>query len=317
MEEPKFSITIPAYKENYLSSCIDSILNQTYPNFELIIVNDNSPYDIDGVVSAYEDDRIHYYKNEKNIGSVDLVLNWNKALEYCSGDYVICMGDDDRLLPDCLELYRKLIHKYPACRVYHMQSQIIDQKDTIISVQSARPEYETVYSFIWHELMDYRKQYIGDFLFDLAHLRENGGFYYLPCAWHSDRISVMIAAKESGIANCAEYGFQYRKHQGTISSMNYAVEKCDAWLAAGAWYDEFLKTEPSSEIDRIFYREICSLWPNYQKNKIWDTIVADMAERLGRVFFWQTQRKKYNYSMKRLFMLFCHALKKRQFRKRR
>ncbi|MBQ8672678.1 MAG: glycosyltransferase, partial [Bacteroides sp.] len=46
----KFSITIPAYKRTYLQECIDSILAQTYTDFELIIVNDASPEDLDSIV---------------------------------------------------------------------------------------------------------------------------------------------------------------------------------------------------------------------------------------------------------------------------
>ena len=49
----KFSIAIPAFKAKYLKECIDSILAQTYKDFELIIVNDASPEDIDSVVKPY------------------------------------------------------------------------------------------------------------------------------------------------------------------------------------------------------------------------------------------------------------------------
>lgn len=59
-EDIKFSVTVPAYKPQYLVECIDSILAQTYKNFELIIVNDASPQDLDSIVSKYDDPRIRY-----------------------------------------------------------------------------------------------------------------------------------------------------------------------------------------------------------------------------------------------------------------
>lgn len=61
----KFSITIPAYKTAYLKECIESILAQTYTNFELIIVNDASPEDLTSIVHSFDDSRIRYYINEK------------------------------------------------------------------------------------------------------------------------------------------------------------------------------------------------------------------------------------------------------------
>ena len=110
----KFSVLIPAYKRKYLKEAIDSILLQTYCHFELIIVDDASPEDIKSVIAEYHDDRIRYFRNEKNCGAINVVDNWNICLAYTQGDYVICMGDDDRMLPCCLEEYCNLIEKYPG-----------------------------------------------------------------------------------------------------------------------------------------------------------------------------------------------------------
>ena len=87
----KFSVVVPAYKANFLKECIDSVLAQTYVDFEIIIVNDASPEDLDSIVSLYKDTRIRYYKNKTNCGAINVVDNWNKCLEYATGDYIICM----------------------------------------------------------------------------------------------------------------------------------------------------------------------------------------------------------------------------------
>ena len=83
----KFSVMVPAYKAQFLAECIDSILAQSYKNFELIIVNDASPQDLDSIVSKYDNPRIRYYKNEVGFGAEHVVGNWNKCLEYAIGDY--------------------------------------------------------------------------------------------------------------------------------------------------------------------------------------------------------------------------------------
>lgn len=72
---PRFSFVLPVFKAKYLSESIDSILNQTMSDFELIIVNDQSPDDIDSIVFSFNDSRIQYDINEKNIGGTDLILN--------------------------------------------------------------------------------------------------------------------------------------------------------------------------------------------------------------------------------------------------
>lgn len=61
MTKDLVSIGIPAYKATYLKEAIDSVLNQTYTKFELIIVNDKSPENIEEIISTYNDKRIRYY----------------------------------------------------------------------------------------------------------------------------------------------------------------------------------------------------------------------------------------------------------------
>jgi glycosyltransferase involved in cell wall biosynthesis len=91
-----FSIGIPAFKAKYLNECIDSILRQTYANFELIIVNDASPEDLETIVKSFTDSRIKYYCNDKNFGAEHVVDNWNKCLSIATGDFFVLMGDDDK-----------------------------------------------------------------------------------------------------------------------------------------------------------------------------------------------------------------------------
>lgn len=131
-EDIRFSVTVPAYKAQYLGECIDSILAQTYKNFEVIIVNDHSPQDLDSIVEKYDDPRIRYYKNEVGFGAEHVVGNWDKCLEYAQGEYLICMGDDDKLLPTCLENYVVLINKYPTLDVYHARTEIIDENSNLM-----------------------------------------------------------------------------------------------------------------------------------------------------------------------------------------
>lgn len=301
----KFSITIPAYKRTYLKDAIDSCLAQTYENFELIIVNDASPEELDSIINSYSDIRIRYYKNKTNCGAINVVDNWNKCLEYAKGDYIICMGDDDCLLPYCLEEYLKLIEKYPELGVYHAWTEIIDESGNFVNMTAARPEFESVYSLIWHRWVEGRSQYIGDFLFDTKLLRKNGGFYKLPLAWGSDDISVIIAAKPLGIANTQTPCFCYRVNSHTISNTSNSNYKMIAILDEIQWYKVFLKEIPTSELD-IKYREcIIRIMPHYFDKKKGITIAKDLTgTSYFKLLYWIKNRRKYNLTTR----CFIHAL---------
>lgn len=254
-----FSILIPAYKRSYLAEAVESVLAQTCKDFELIIVNDASPEDLDSVVSPHlGDPRVHYYVNAKNCGAVDVVDNWNICLSHASGDYVLCMGDDDRLLPCCLEEYSLLIRQYPGLGVYHGWTELIDESGQVVRMQEPRPLWEDVYSMIWGRWHG-RTQFIGDFLFDTEKLKAEGGFYKIPLAWGSDDISTFIAAKDTGIANSQVPVFQYRVSSQTISSTGNVEMKLRSVDDYEQWCRQFLAQEPPSPASptALVFRQSC------------------------------------------------------------
>ena len=233
-----FSITIPAYKARFLDEAIKSVIAQTYQDWQLVIVDDCSPEDLKGIVEPYlADSRVEYYRNEKNCGAVDVVDNWNICLSHCTGDYVICMGDDDRLLPCCLAELSKTIDKYPELNVYHLQTEIIDESGKVIETLEERPEQEDVLSLMTKR-WEGRKQYIGDFCYSRKHLNAFGGYFPLPYAWGSDDITLFRAALPSGIANVSRTGFQYRENQYSISLSHNDAEKVATVLLQREWYQK-------------------------------------------------------------------------------
>lgn len=98
---PLISICIPTYKgARLLPETINSVLSQSYSNFELLIIDDNSPDDTQSVVSQYSDPRIRYINNSRNLGPQG---NWNRCLELAQGQYYKLLPQDDLLAPDCLK----------------------------------------------------------------------------------------------------------------------------------------------------------------------------------------------------------------------
>lgn len=98
---PKVSVCIPTYKgAETIAAAIESVLFQTLADFELIIVDDGSPDDTQKVVERFADPRLHYVRNESNLGPQG---NWNRCLESANGEYFKLLPHDDLLHPHCLE----------------------------------------------------------------------------------------------------------------------------------------------------------------------------------------------------------------------
>ena len=100
-EKPVVTVLLPAYNASaYIVEAIESVLNQTYSDFELLIINDGSKDDTEIKVLSFSDKRIRYEQNDKNEG---LVYTLNKGLELARGVYIARMDADDICLPTRLE----------------------------------------------------------------------------------------------------------------------------------------------------------------------------------------------------------------------
>lgn len=300
----KFSITIPAYKQKYLNEAIESCLAQTYKDFELIIVDDASPEDLKSVVERFQDSRIRYYRNEKNCGALKVVDNWNISLGYATGDYVICMGDDDRLLPNCLEEYSRLIEKYPDLDIYHGMTEIIDEKSRVTNMQEARPEREGIYSMIIGRLRNCRMQYIGDWLFKRSALQQINGYVKMPMAWGSDDLTAYIVAKDKGVANTQIPVFQYRISSLTISNSGHYREKTKAHINVLNRVETLLKNGEGKVdgIEEVYRKAMLKKMAELKRLTVSDYMRADMLSkgRMAGLFWWIRNIHQFGISKKKV-----------------
>ena len=307
-----FSIVIPSYKKRYLAEAIGSVIAQTCSDWELIIVNDSSPEDLDTIVKPHLiDSRIKYSVNARNFGAERLCENWNQCLKLCSGEYVICMGDDDRLEPCCLEEYRKLILKYPQVEILHAQTEIIDEQGDVIELMEPRYEQETALQMIYYRWAGMgRQQFVGDFCYKREPLVRRGGFYVLPFAWGSDDISAVMAATPYGIVNTQRICFQYRKNRFSISTDTNNRRKADALIMQWKWYKTFFEEyRPETNQDVLTLSLLKDVMPKHFILHISDLIQKDLRISRCNVFYWLKNRKDYNTTVQNIFIQLVKALK--------
>ncbi len=296
---PKFSVCIPAYKSRFLSECIASILGQSYADFEVIVVNDCSPEPIEGIVRSFADSRIHYYENEHHIGAERLTDNWNRCVALAEGEFVMIMGDDDRLEPDYLEEFMALMARYPGLDVYHCRSLVIDDQGNALRLTPAGPSFERVCDHIWHRLNQWRSQYISDFVYRMEALRSAGGCYALPLAWGSDDITAYRACGEKGIAHTNRPVFNYRSNAWSITSTGNDLEKMRANLLYGVWLRDFLANHTPHETERVVYRNLLEQQDSLMRQRKQYTMTYSMRRHRARRFWmWYRHRKQFGLQLR-------------------
>lgn len=305
----KFSVCIPAYKSKYLKECMVSILDQSIRDLELIILNDCSPEPIEQIVSEFQDTRIRYYKNEKNVGALNLVDNWNKCLSLASGEYMVIMGDDDLLEPDYLDEFSRLISAYPSLEVFHCRSKIINDEGEILMLTPSCPSYESAYDSIWHRLQQYRSNYISDYMYRTKSLQERGGFYFLPLAWGSDDITAFVASAEKGIAHSNKPVFNYRSNRLSITSTGNDLEKMNANLGYATWLEEFLAQKPLDPSDAIVYDYLLANQKKYmQQRKVYTMTKSMMKNPVQKGIFWMKHRHDYSISVQEIMIALVKSM---------
>ena len=98
---PTISVVMPTFNgENYIEEAINSILGQTFTDFELIIVNDGSMDDTEKIICSYKSEKIRYYSNDKNLG---ICASYNKLIDLSRGEFIAIAEHDDVSHPQRLE----------------------------------------------------------------------------------------------------------------------------------------------------------------------------------------------------------------------
>lgn len=123
--KPTFSVVIPLYnKEKHIRRAIDSVLNQDYKDFNIIIIDDGSSDSSREIVENYKDTQIKYFRQENQGVSIAR----NNGIKYSSGDYIALLDADDEWTKTHLSDILTMIKKYPNSGIYATAYMIVDEK---------------------------------------------------------------------------------------------------------------------------------------------------------------------------------------------
>jgi len=159
MSEPVVSVLMPTYNyAHYISEAIQSVLDQTYQDFELVIIDDRSSDNTDEVVKPFlADPRVRYYKNEKNLG---LVGNFNKCLEYANGRYIKYLLADDKFDKELLAKFVPVMDQNPGVSLVTSDNYVFGVRSKIrhLPLQGKHKGNEVIFSV----LKEGRGNWIGE-----------------------------------------------------------------------------------------------------------------------------------------------------------
>lgn len=155
---PKVSVVMPVFNaESYVNEAIDSILSQTFVDFEFIIINDCSTDLSHQIIKSYKDDRIKIINNEKNLG---VCASLNKALRECTGEFIARMDSDDVAYCDRLEKQVKFLENNKQIVVLGTSIEFIGQKKGMKKFDNKNLEIQSLFNnFIVHPTVMMRSEF--------------------------------------------------------------------------------------------------------------------------------------------------------------
>lgn len=244
---------MPAWKSRFIKQAISSILAQTCPSWELIIVDDCSPEPLKEIVSTFNDPRIRFVRNEENLGGENLVRQWNHCITFAKGDFVVLASDDDIYKDSfCAECVR-LIDKYPDIDLIRSSVETVDENGNHLYNDYIPAEFTSKYEYLYLWLTGQLSTCIGNFAFRLATLINAGGFIDFPCAFGSD-VATPIALSNNGVANMPQMLFCFRVSSQHLSAdKSRYVEKLEAISLLSEWLQAIDYDIPQKKQDQDFY----------------------------------------------------------------
>lgn len=275
---PEISIIVPVYKvEKYLNKCVDSILGQTFSDFELWLVDDGSPDNCPAICDEYaqKDSRVKVL-HKPNGGLSDAR---NAALDVMTGDYVTFVDSDDYLAPDAVEiLYDALIRNDADVSVGNMKS-VNEKNETADFYVPCTEETvltgEDILSTILQPCAPnrlYRAEIFKDIRYPVGRLYEDVFVYH------------KVLAKTKKMVLTGKTVYYYLVRSGSIMHGDYNIrftDIIDAIKERYEWLDSTGQTGLADEARLFIYSRTAVAYAHLDKN---DPVHAARLEEIRKIY---------------------------------
>ncbi|NDJ25199.1 glycosyltransferase [Nostoc sp. B(2019)] len=269
--QPRLSIGLPVYNgEKFIKETIDSLLSQTFEDFELIISDNASTDNTEEICRAYvdQDKRISYYRNEKNMGCA---LNFNRVFELSSGEYFKWAAYDDLYAPDFIMKCVEVLDHDSNFILCHSYAYFIDEygkfiRNYDVHLKTDSPKRHERFHELLHKHLCY--QIFGVIRASALKMIPPMGGY-----GHTDGIFLLRLGLLGRFYEIPEYLFFARKHPQQSMSMfvdnyflfanknqEYSLSMMPDYYAYSVWFDSSNEGKIMLPHWRIFWEHLLSMW---------------------------------------------------------
>lgn len=210
---PKISVIMSSYnRAHYIKEAIESILNQTYQDFEFIIIDDCSKKETQDVIEQYakNDERIIFLKNEHNMGPSN---TRNRGFEIAKGEYIAIVDDDDICLPDKFKKQIEYLDKHPEITMLGTDIETFGYNENI-------PSWVDLFDVnLISVLINFYNPFCASTLMFRRDFIKKNNIKYDSNLWHAEDYDLYYQILSNGgkITNLPDVLLKYRVHANSLS----------------------------------------------------------------------------------------------------
>jgi glycosyltransferase involved in cell wall biosynthesis len=290
------SVLMPVYNaDKHLEEAIDSILNQSFTDFEFLIINDGSTDRSEEIILSYADSRIRYIKNESNL---KLIKTLNKGIQLCTGKYIFRMDADD------ISHFQRIQKQVAFMESNHEIGICGSWFEAFGEVENTIVKYKETHDEIMSKML-YQCHFCHPSIIIRRELFEGLELYFDENYSHAEDYEFYLrAAKKWKFHNLQEVLLKYRIHGESVSNKNKSIQIKNSLKIKKRFFAELHTQVTNDQIEVFEYLN----YQDYSNIKIESDKLQNMMESLwiGNEVQKRITEKYFQNHLQNLWFNYCY-----------
>jgi glycosyltransferase involved in cell wall biosynthesis len=274
-------ILMPVYNaERFLAEAIESVLNQTFDDFELLIINDGSSDKSEEVILSFSDPRIRYLKNDSNL---KLIKTLNKGIQLSAGKYIVRMDADDICHPERIQKQFEFMESNPEIGICGSWFEAFGE------VENSIVKYKEKHDEIMTRML-YQCHFCHPSIIIRRELFEESEMYFDENYPHAEDYEFYLrASKKWKFHNLQEVLLKYRIHGESVSNKNKAIQIKNSLIIKKRFFAEMnipATDEQMEAFENLNYQNYVEVKLESEKIQILiESLRASNQKMINKIYF--------------------------------